>query len=281
MMPRTSLAPQPEPLFRVGPYLRVVAASVERVWENVLDWEHLPYLHNDSFSAIRLLESGAQGWRALVTSVASLGGTESEIEVRIDRPDLSYVTRTLEGIGAGTEIVTKLTPVDGASTRIEVDFLVPGVSEEHADLVGVFYRRLYARLWDQDEAMMVERERALARASARVHRVPDDRRAPVPLGDARELKKRLPLLVEIADRTFRIVELEGAIVVHSATCPHMCASLTSAVVEHDGCITCPWHGYRFDIATGRSADGRKLKLAPAPRVDVDAATGEAFLRWRI
>ena len=281
MMPRTSLAQQSEPLFRVGPYLRVVHASVERIWENVLDWEHLPHLHGDSFSSIRLKDSSAQGWRALVTSVASLGGTESEIEVAIDRADLRYVTRTLDGAGAGTEIVTKLVPVDASSTRIEVDFLVPGVSEEHAGLVGVFYRRLYARLWDQDEAMIVERERVIARASSRIRRVPDDRRAPVPLGDARELKKRLPLLVEIADRTYRIVELEGAIVVHSATCPHMGASLGSTCVEPDGCVTCPWHGYRFDLATGTSADGRKLRLAPAPHVDVDAGTGEAFLRWQI
>ena len=27
-------------------YKREVAASLERVWENVYDWEHLPFLHS-------------------------------------------------------------------------------------------------------------------------------------------------------------------------------------------------------------------------------------------
>ena len=31
-------------------------------------------------------------------------------------------------------------------------------------------------------------------------------------------------------------------------------------------IECPWHRYRFDLRTGRSCDGRGLRLPPAPRV---------------
>ena len=281
MVARTSAAPEAEPLYSVGPYLRVVNASLDRIWENVLDWEHLPYLHADSFAAIRLVHSTADTWRALVTTVASLGGAESEIEVVLDRANLRYVTRTIGGAGVGTEIVTALTPVDARNTRVEVEFLVPGVSEEHADLVGVYYRKLYARLWDQDEAMMVERERVLGSAASVSLRVPDDRRQPVPLGSAAELRTRLPLLIEVADRLYRILEVEGRFVVHSATCPHMGGPLGHAAVDEQGCVTCPWHGYSFAVATGRSADGRKLRLASVPRVDIDAETGEALLRWRL
>jgi nitrite reductase/ring-hydroxylating ferredoxin subunit len=277
MASRSNTAPEREPLFSVGPYRRVVAASIERVWENVLDWEHLPHLHHDSFASLRLLSADADGWRAIVTTVRELGAAESEIEVVLDRPQSSYVTRTLAGAGEGTEITTVLEPM-GSSTRITVDFLVPGVSEQHAELIGVYYRKLYARLWDQDEDMMIGRQRALDRAASRGARVPDARRAPVPLGNADELRARLPLRIEIADRMFQIVAVDGEILVHSATCPHMGGPL-AVRVERDGCLVCPWHGFRFDARTGRSTEGRVLRLAPAPRVEIDPQTGEALLRW--
>ena len=44
------------PLTRVAVYRRTIAASLERVRENVHDWEHLPWLHRESFSSI---DSGA------------------------------------------------------------------------------------------------------------------------------------------------------------------------------------------------------------------------------
>jgi nitrite reductase/ring-hydroxylating ferredoxin subunit len=59
-------------------------------------------------------------------------------------------------------------------------------------------------------------------------------------------------------------------------CTHLLGPLGEAPVE-DGCVTCPWHGYRFDVRTGRSADGRRLRLSPAPRVEVDAESGRVRL----
>ena len=29
-----------------GTYTRALGAGIERIWENVLDWEHLPALHD-------------------------------------------------------------------------------------------------------------------------------------------------------------------------------------------------------------------------------------------
>ena len=53
------------PLTRVAVYRRSVAASLERVWENVHDWEHLPWLHGESFHHIDLLDSGRWGSHGL------------------------------------------------------------------------------------------------------------------------------------------------------------------------------------------------------------------------
>ena len=43
------LAAMPE-LISVAVYRRRIGASLERVWENVRDWEHLPWLHRQSFA---------------------------------------------------------------------------------------------------------------------------------------------------------------------------------------------------------------------------------------
>jgi hypothetical protein len=43
--------------------------------------------------------------------------------------------------------LTKLEPVDRSTTRIDVEFLMPGVREEQAAFIGGYYRKLYARLW--------------------------------------------------------------------------------------------------------------------------------------
>jgi hypothetical protein len=50
----------------LGTYRRVIRASLDRVWENVLDWEHLPHLHKDSFRAIAPIRVDRDGWRANV-----------------------------------------------------------------------------------------------------------------------------------------------------------------------------------------------------------------------
>jgi hypothetical protein len=48
-------------------YTREVRAGVERIWENVFDWEHLPVLHETYFNAVELIETGDWGWRVALT----------------------------------------------------------------------------------------------------------------------------------------------------------------------------------------------------------------------
>jgi hypothetical protein len=200
-----------------------VAASLARVWENVLDWEHLPWLHGDTFAAIQLDRADGTGWRARVDL---RGGVQPLlIEVAIERAAGRYHTRTVAGPGTGTDIVTTLTPAP-AGTRVDVAFLVPGVATDAVPAVGAYYRRLYAKLWDEDESMMVRRQAALDGTLAARYRD-----------------------VAVDGRSHRFLTV----------CPHLGGPLDDAPVD-DGCIRCPWHGYRFDVRTGRSADGRGLAL---------------------
>ena len=57
-----TLNPNAVAMTLVATYRRRVHASLERVWENVLDWEHLPHLHDTSFDYCSLDEAGL-GWR--------------------------------------------------------------------------------------------------------------------------------------------------------------------------------------------------------------------------
>jgi len=213
-------------LTRVATYDRSIRASLERVRENVLDWEHLPWLHPQTFADVRLLERRRDGFRVESAMRGAAAGDSLDLDVTFEPGGLAYHSRTARGRGEGTDIVTRLERVAPHTTRIAVEFLVPGVTPERAARVGAFYRRLYALLWDQDEAMMVRRQTVL-----------DGRLA----------------------SGMREVAVNGTRVRHATVCPHLGGPLDGAPVE-DGCIRCPWHGYRFDLRTGRSADGRALRL---------------------
>jgi hypothetical protein len=142
----------------VATYHRTIHASLDRIWENVRDWEHLPWLHRSSFSSIRLLEQTHSSWRARISMPPANAPREAVIELQLNQPHLRYWSRTLEGQGAGGEIFTCLKPVDERTTDIVVEFWVPGVNAKQTEAVGAAYLRLYARLWDEDERLMMRRQ---------------------------------------------------------------------------------------------------------------------------
>jgi len=92
-----------------------------------------------------------------------------------------------------------------------------------------------------------------------------------------QFRWRLPLLVEFDGEEFRILATEdGTLLVDATTCPHWLGPLAEVEPEND-ILRCPWHGYRFDVRTGDSADGRGYRPAPAPLVAVDALTDDVML----
>jgi len=247
-------------LTSVAVYRRRIGASLERVWENVHDWEHLPWLHRESFASIALEEAGDFGWRARI----GLHG-EARPEIRLELvlgDDECYVSRTLEGPGARSEIWTRLRPVDASHTDIEVEFLLPDVPRARKGALGSAYVKLYTLLWDQDEGMMQRRAFLLA----------GPRGAPagasLDLGPETELVGRTPLRVELGGRPVVVSRLEEGWVAFDALCPHMLGPLDAGAIE-GGRVVCPWHGYAFDVRTGRGCgEASRLRLAPPPRVEL-------------
>ena len=251
----------------IARYARRLPVPIERVWENVLDWEHLPYLHHESFCSIALEDGGAWGWRARVELPPEQKPTALTIEVRIDRAAREYHTRTLAGPGAGTDIVTRLLTPDPASTDVSVAFHVPGLPERAQGPLGEGYVRLYTRLWDQDEAMMLRREALLGGRTPAPAK--PGARPPLALGPAAALRARLPLRVDVAGDPFRVIEHEGRLLAHALVCPHLGGPLDEAALE-GGAVVCPWHGYRFDCETGRGPAGQRCRMAVRAHVAVGA-----------
>lgn len=252
----------------VGTYRRVLPVSLERMYENALDWEHLPFVHDTSFQSIDCLAAGPWGWRARTVAA---GGGASEIELRLDRSCRRWITRTLEGPNQGAEIWTHAFAIEPFRVDIVVDFFVPGVAAESREKVGQLYAGLYARLYDEDVAMMVERQRQLDR---RVERSQAQTRE-VALGSRAALS--LPLKVEVGSRVYVLNESEGTLVVYPALCPHQLGPLEDAEIN-EGVVTCPWHGYRFDVASGECLSGHTCRFTDVPVIEEN--DGQVRLRAR-
>lgn len=246
-------------------YERTINASLSRAWENVLDWEHLPHLHNSSFSSLELEEAGQWGWRARTKGVPEDTSQETLIELVVDRPNSRYVSRTLAGGLPGMEIWTHFTKADERKTQIRVEFHIPNVDEGGAAKLGNLMLGLYETLWDEDEHMMVERQSALDAKTATNKMAAEPL---IDLGDIDALTAKLPLTIELAGKPVNIVRIGDALHAYSAECPHMLAPLSEVPVDNEGCITCPWHGYRFDVKTGKVTNGKDLSLSPSFEVTV-------------
>jgi nitrite reductase (NADH) small subunit len=74
----------------------------------------------------------------------------------------------------------------------------------------------------------------------------------LPLGGAKE--------VEFEGRVYAIFNLDGQISAIDGICPHQGGPLADGALEGT-IVTCPWHGWQFDIRTGKTPLGPKIKQA--------------------
>ena len=68
---------------------------------------------------------------------------------------------------------------------------------------------------------------------------------------------------EHAGRSYAVFEVGGELRVTDGTCPHNGGPLAEGLVR-DGVVTCPWHWYSYELATGRcrTAAGYELRRYP-------------------
>lgn len=253
--------PRPEGTRLLGVYRRRLLSSVEGVWRNVADFAHLPWVHGHAFAGIDLLESGDDWWRAKVTlAPASLAQT-MVLELTIDREGSRYVTRTLAGVSAGGYILTKLLPIDDAHTQIEVEFWGKAKSPEQAAGLVKGYLSLYEKLWDEDEAMIVD---MLAADKHQPWK-------PVAGTQFRIINSRTVSSTADDQTRLGLAEHGGQLFIHEPVCPHMGGSLLGAKVDAEGRLHCPWHDFRFSLVDGGCdrSSGLVLPCRRARRLERD------------
>lgn len=87
----------------------------------------------------------------------------------------------------------------------------------------------------------------------------------IPLGSALE--------VEHDGRVYALYNLDGSISAIDGICPHQGGPLADGEVC-DGVVTCPWHGWQFDIRTGKALLGTKIQQE---RFEVKVESGDVLV----
>jgi nitrite reductase/ring-hydroxylating ferredoxin subunit len=59
-------------------------------------------------------------------------------------------------------------------------------------------------------------------------------------------------------RIFALFNVDGTISCIDGICPHQGGPLADGVIEGT-IVTCPWHGWQFDVRTGRSTLGGRME----------------------
>lgn len=263
--------PQALGLVKASGLQRTIGASLDRVWENVADWEHLSWLHSSNFSGAELQDAGDWGWRIALQS----GASSSTIELVMDRPNNHYVARTLQGSLQGMEIWTTLAPKGDHQTDIDVVFHVPAMAESTLQKVGTALVSSYQTLWDEDEAMMATRQAYLDGLPSQNLTEAQNLSETHNLGTVESLRPQLPMRVQHNGHGVQIAEVDGQIVAYAASCPHMGGPIGDCAIE-GGIITCPWHGYQFNVTKGTSPNS-SWSLPKRVHLQVDEATGQVTL----
>ena len=260
----TKFNPDNLSLTEIATYQRRIHANIDRVWENVLDWEHLPWLHQTSFNYVELVAAGEWGWRTWSNKDHS-----AHVELVVDREKQRYVARSYANEQQVSEIWTRLESANSA-TDIDISFNVVNVMPSKKKKLGNIYLSLYKQLWDEDEEMMSQRHRRLtdkAFGPSEIH-----------LGKRQALEAQLPLTLKLGRSNWLIRQHENELIVHSAICPHLLGPLEDKIVN--GKVTCPWHGYKFDILTGHCSqpEDAKCRLPQPPKIHQDPRTSDIILK---
>jgi nitrite reductase/ring-hydroxylating ferredoxin subunit len=86
----------------------------------------------------------------------------------------------------------------------------------------------------------------------------------IEVGPAAEL---VPGVVRGAGR-YAAGNADGQLFAVTRHCRHLRADLANGSIDRDGCLTCPWHGAKYDVATGRMTRGPQGVFAKIPGLDV-------------
>ena len=73
--------------------------------------------------------------------------------------------------------------------------------------------------------------------------------------------------VEFEGRVYALYNINGVVSAIDGICPHQGGPLAEGLLEGTT-VTCPWHGWQFDVCTGKTPLGAKIKQ-PVYEVKID------------
>lgn len=280
--------------------------SLARMYENALDWEHLPFLHSSSFKAINYLESGDWGWRAEVVLAdtdtallpkrtlwtAALKKSLRHQPTTLLRFGSALAKQSLAARKGGAKVLLELrldterrrwitTTLAGPGQGTEIWTQVIEHGPEDIEVLVDFFipnipRAMAAPLGRYYQALYQrlydeDQEMMEIRQSALLHKGKNSSgKEPLALGSVEAVKQRTPFLVAYAGREWRVLTHNDQLKAHATLCPHMLGPLDAARVNESGELACPWHDYRFDLDTGRNTGEQQCHLAKPPRISVES-----------
>ena len=78
------------------------------------------------------------------------------------------------------------------------------------------------------------------------------------------LKENIPQLVVIGEVSICLVKRQNNFFAVENKCSHNGESLNKGTVNFLGEVICPWHGYRFNLKTGKESGERSRDLVTYP-----------------
>ena len=96
-----------------------------RMFENVLDWEHLPHIHPTSFTSVKLIEKSNTSLRCKIGLWPSLLGLSQEIYMRSSMRRNIWTVNVRKGFMRGLCIHSKLEEVSNNEILVDIDFYIP------------------------------------------------------------------------------------------------------------------------------------------------------------
>jgi nitrite reductase/ring-hydroxylating ferredoxin subunit len=63
---------------------------------------------------------------------------------------------------------------------------------------------------------------------------------------------------------YAVGNVDGELFAVTRRCRHLMADLADGTIDEEGCLTCPWHGAKYDVHTGRMVRGPQGIFAKIP-----------------
>jgi nitrite reductase/ring-hydroxylating ferredoxin subunit/Fe-S cluster biogenesis protein NfuA len=174
---------------------------------------------------------------------------------------LEEVRPYMRSHGGGVELVK----MEGKTVYVRLQGACSGCSLSAVTLKNGVEEAIKARVPEIENVVMVEEE--VASGYLPFHVMDDidnlEQNGWVQGPTVSELEEGRPVHFSHGEHDVLLVRMDGKVMAFRNQCPHMGMPLDGGLVDGP-IITCPWHGFRFDLSTGECMTAPHVQLEPFP-----------------